>query len=87
MHLNLICSDINIYPPYFIDSAFSHTDYNVKIEDYVKQHLISRRNNIRSLLKADKYHLTNMNSFIKHFLTKLEYIKLPETSIIDGFEV
>jgi hypothetical protein len=71
---NLICSDINIYAPYFVDSSFSHTDYNVKIEEYVRQHLISRRNNIRSLLKADNYHLSNMNSFIKHFLTKLEHI-------------
>jgi len=71
---NLICSDINIYPPYFIDNAFSHTYYDVKIDDYIKQHLVSRRNNIRSLLKAGNFHLSNMNSFIKHFLAKLEYI-------------
>jgi len=71
---NLICSDINIYPPYFINSTFLYTYYNIKIDDYVKQHLISRRNNIRSLLKSNNFHLSNMNSFIKHFLTKLEYI-------------
>ena len=71
---NLICSDINIFPPYFVDSTFLNTNYNVKIDEYIRQHLVSRRNNIRSLLKSDNYHLSNMNSFIKHFLTKLEYI-------------
>jgi hypothetical protein len=71
---NLICSDINICPPYFIDSVSSQSEYSVKIEEYVRQHLVSRRNNIRSLLKSDRYNLSNMTSFIKHFLTKLEHI-------------
>jgi hypothetical protein len=71
---NLICSDINICPPYFIDSVSSQSEYHVKIEEYVRQHLVSRRNNIRSLLKSDNYQLSNMTSFIKQFLTKLEHI-------------
>ena len=71
---NLICSDINICPPYFIDSVSSQSEYTIKIEEYVRQHLVSRRNNIRTLLKSDRYNLSNMTSFIKHFLTKLEHI-------------
>jgi len=48
--------------------------HNIQIEEYIKQHLVSRRNNIRTLLKTDKYNLSNMTSFIKQFLLKLEYI-------------
>jgi len=72
---NLICSDINIMSPYYINIIYSQLNPNDNLMEYFHKYLINIRKNIRSLIKSDNYELINLNKFVKNFITKIEYIE------------
>jgi len=76
---NYLNSDIKILIPDYINQliwfeGITLENFTVNIDSYVKNYLISRRNNMRSFIKKDSFSLTNLNKFIKNFISKLEYL-------------
>lgn len=53
------------------------------IDTMIKDHLIQRRNNMRTIIKKDNFELSGLNNFLKEFITKLEYINNIITSTDD----
>jgi hypothetical protein len=65
---------------------FNHIDKTKASETInmmIKDHLIQRRNNMRSVIKKDNFELSKFNNFLQEFIIKLEYINNIITSVDD----
>jgi hypothetical protein len=65
---------------------FNHVDKTKSseiINTMIKDHLIQRRNNMRSIIKKNNFELSGLNNFLREFITKLEYINNIITSLDD----
>jgi hypothetical protein len=84
---NYLNSDIRILIPDYINQiiwfeGINLENFTVNIDSHIKNYLISRRNNMRSLIKKDNFDILGLNKFIKNFISKLEYLN----SIIKSHE-
>jgi hypothetical protein len=88
---NYLNSDIRILIPDYVNQiiwfeGINLENFTVNIDSHIKNYLISRRNNMRSLIKKDNFDVSGLNKFIKNFISKLEYlnsiIKSSEDKII-----
>jgi hypothetical protein len=88
---NYITTDMKILLPDFLKqiewfNLISIDNLLKKVDYYIKNHLIQRRNNIRSNIKKDNFTLDDLNNFISNFINKLEslnsLIKLENNKII-----
>ena len=76
---NYLNSDIRILIPDYINQiiwfeGINLENFTVNIDSHIKNYLISRRNNMRSLIKKDNFDILGLNKFIKNFISKLEYL-------------
>jgi hypothetical protein len=84
---NYLNSDIKILIPDYVNQiiwfeGINLENFTINIDSHIKNYLISRRNNMRSLIKKDIFNISNLNKFIKNFISKLEYLN----SIIKSLE-
>jgi len=76
---NYLNSDIRILIPDYVNQiiwfeGINLENFTVNIDSHIKNYLISRRNNMRSLIKIDNFYISGLNKFIKNFISKLEYL-------------
>lgn len=76
---NYLNSDIRILIPDYVNQiiwfvGINLENFTVNIDYHIKNYLISRRNNMRSLIKKDNFDISGLNKFIKNFISKLEYL-------------
>ena len=76
---NYLNSDIRILIPDYVNQiiwfeGINLENFTVNIDSHIKNYLISRRNNMRSLIKKDNFNVSGLNKFIKNFISKLEYL-------------
>jgi hypothetical protein len=76
---NYLNSDIRILIPDYVNQiiwfvGINLENFTVNIDSHIKNYLISRRNNMRSLIKKDNFDISGLNKFIKNFISKLEYL-------------
>ena len=76
---NYLNSDIRILIPDYVNQiiwfvGINLENFTVNIDSHIKNYLISRRNNMRLLIKKDNFDISGLNKFIKNFISKLEYL-------------
>jgi len=76
---NYLNSDIRILIPDYVNQiiwfeGINLENFTINIDLQIKNYLISRRNNMRSLIKKDNFNVSGLNKFIKNFISKLEYL-------------
>ena len=88
---NYINTDMKVLIPDFINQILwfkkiEKDEIVSSINSYIKNHLISRRNHIRSQIKKDNFSLSIFNNFLNTFFQKTKYfnniIALPNNEII-----
>lgn len=76
---NFINTDIKILTTDFINQGvwFNEVDKKqliITVNEYLKNYLIQRRNNIRIFIKKNNFSFDSLNKFLKNFINKLKYI-------------
>jgi len=76
---NFISSDIKVLLPDYIEQCLyfkkiNIEDLKINIQSFIKNYLIQRRNNIRSFIKKESINLSDITSFLKNFILKIQYI-------------
>jgi hypothetical protein len=76
---NLLNSDIRVLIPDYINQVIwfegiNADDFTINMDVHIKNYLIQRRNNMRTFIKKENFEFSNLNKFLKNFITKLEYL-------------
>jgi hypothetical protein len=76
---NYLNTDVKVLLSDYINQVIwfeniNKNDLIININSYIKNFLIQRRNTMRTYIKKDSFELSNLNTFLKTFIDKLEYI-------------